>query len=80
MNNRDSRRYDFIKEVLSTVLGDNITVFKKGEVVEHAKFGRGRVIKVVGENVTVAFKKPYGVKTIYIGHSSISKMKLKKVV
>ena len=47
--------------------------FGKGELVVHAKFGEGVVLKQDGGFVEVAFSYPYGIKKIAAGHPSLKK-------
>jgi DNA helicase-2/ATP-dependent DNA helicase PcrA len=46
----------------------------KGDKVEHTKFGLGVVVTVVNDNCTIAFKPPYGVKTLLKNHKAITKL------
>ena len=46
----------------------------KGDKVNHAKFGDGIVVSVVNDNCMIAFKSPYGVKTLLKNHKAITKL------
>jgi DNA helicase-2/ATP-dependent DNA helicase PcrA len=46
----------------------------KGDKVNHSKFGDGVVVSVVGDNAMIAFKSPYGVKTLLKNHKAITKL------
>ena len=46
----------------------------KGDKVEHSKFGPGIVITIVGDNATIAFESPYGIKTLLKDHKAIKKL------
>ncbi len=48
---------------------------KKGEMVSHAKFGDGVVIKCVNGIAEIAFPYPHGVKKIASGHPSLKRKK-----
>lgn len=51
------------------------SIYVKGDKVEHKLFGEGIVIKVENGFVTIAFKYPYGVKTLLSSHPSFRKIK-----
>jgi len=57
---------DFIKE-------DN-TDYQVGDFVYHDNFGAGKVLSVSGSVVKVAFKMPYGIKTLMKNHKSLRKV------
>lgn len=46
----------------------------KGDKVEHSKFGSGIVITIVGDNATIAFESPYGIKTLLKDHKALKKL------
>jgi len=46
----------------------------KGDKVHHDKFGDGVVVSVVKDNAMIAFKSPYGVKTLLKNHKAITKL------
>jgi DNA helicase-2/ATP-dependent DNA helicase PcrA len=52
----------------------NIT-FKVGDVVVHTVFGSGLIIGINGDMIDVAFKAPYGIKSLIKNHKSIKRMK-----
>nr|WP_222150672.1 MULTISPECIES: UvrD-helicase domain-containing protein [Terrabacteria group] len=45
--------------------------WKKGDIIEHAKFGEGVVIQQEGEFVTIAFAYPFGTKRLQASHPSL---------
>ncbi len=47
--------------------------FKKGEIIVHAKFGEGIVVKCVGGIAEIAFPYPFGIKKIAAGHPSLKR-------
>lgn len=49
--------------------------FNIGDVVSHTLFGSGVVIDIQGDILTIAFKAPYGVKSIIKNHKSIKRIK-----
>jgi DNA helicase-2/ATP-dependent DNA helicase PcrA len=51
---------------------DNI--FKTGDKVSHKVFGDGVVVSVDGATIMVAFKVPYGIKTLFANHPAIRKI------
>lgn len=48
--------------------------FKTGDKINHKAFGDGLVISTSGVTITVAFKAPYGIKTLNGNHPSIRKI------
>ncbi len=48
--------------------------FKSGDVIMHLIYGRGVVVNVQGEYITVAFSKNYGIKKLMKTHKNIKKM------
>lgn len=50
-----------------------IPSLKKGEIVLHAKFGEGIVIRCSGGIAEIAFPLPYGVKKIAAGHPTLKR-------
>lgn len=49
--------------------------WKKGDIIEHVKFGEGVVILQEGEFVTVAFAYPFGTKRLQASHPSLTAKK-----
>lgn len=49
--------------------------FQIGDNVIHTIFGMGIITEVNGDELTIAFKAPYGVKTISSNHTSIKRIK-----
>lgn len=54
---------------------ENEVIFNVGDVISHTLFGSGVVIDVKGDILTIAFKSPYGIKSIIKNHKSIKRMK-----
>ena len=48
--------------------------FKAGDVIMHTIYGRGVIIEVNGEFITVAFAKNYGIKKLLKNHKGIHKL------
>lgn len=48
--------------------------FKDGDVIMHMIYGRGVVIEIKGDFITVAFAKNYGIKKLLKNHKSIKKI------
>ena len=48
--------------------------FKDGDIIMHMIYGRGVVIEVKGDFITVAFAKNYGIKKLLKNHKSIKKI------
>lgn len=48
--------------------------FHKGDIVAHTIYGRGVVVDIVGDFVSVAFAKNYGIKKLMKNHKSIRKI------
>ncbi len=46
---------------------------KLGDKISHKIFGDGIIVKVDGNNITVAFKKEYGIKVLLANHPSITR-------
>ena len=46
----------------------------KGDKVTHSKFGEGIIVSIAGANCLIAFKHPYGVKTLLKDHPAIKKI------
>ncbi|HAB66055.1 MAG TPA: ATP-dependent DNA helicase PcrA [Firmicutes bacterium] len=54
---------------------NNIDVeFKEGDVIMHMIYGRGVIIEVNGDFISVAFAKNYGIKKLLKNHKSIKKI------
>lgn len=51
--------------------------WKKGDIIEHVKFGEGVVILQEGEFVTVAFAYPFGTKRLQASHPSLTAKKVR---
>lgn len=64
-----------IKETMEERIGDNhITDMKVGDILEHQMFGRGVVVKIDGSMIDVAFKMPFGIKTLIKNHKALKKI------
>ena len=48
--------------------------FKAGDVIMHTIYGRGVVVEVKGDFLTVAFAKNFGIKKLMKTHKSIKKI------
>ena len=48
--------------------------FKTGDVIMHLIYGRGVIVNVQGDYITVAFSKNYGIKKLMKTHKNIKKM------
>ena len=48
--------------------------FKAGDVIMHLIYGRGVIVSVDGEYITVAFSKNYGIKKLIKSHKNIKKL------
>ena len=53
---------------------DGEVEFKDGDIVMHMIYGRGVVIEVSGNFITVAFAKNFGIKKLLKNHKSIKKI------
>lgn len=49
--------------------------YRPGDLVTHAVFGDGIVVKIEGSLMDVAFARPYGVKKLMMGHPSVAHKK-----
>jgi DNA helicase-2/ATP-dependent DNA helicase PcrA len=58
---------------------ENYTVtsieFNIGDAIVHTIFGSGVVVGIKGNFLDIAFKSPYGVKTLVKNHKSIKRLK-----
>jgi DNA helicase-2/ATP-dependent DNA helicase PcrA len=48
--------------------------YKTGDKVSHKVFGDGMVVSTTSSTITVAFKVPYGIKTLFANHPAIRKI------
>ena len=48
--------------------------YKAGDKVSHKVFGDGVVVSTTTSTITVAFKVPYGIKTLFANHPAIRKI------
>ena len=62
------------KEIVEKEQVDNKVIFKLGDKINHKIFGDGVVVSVDGNYIKVAFKVPYGIKTLLASHPSIIKI------
>lgn len=76
ISNADLSWYDSKKEYdYSKNYRDDYIEFQIGDNVIHTIFGMGIVTDVNKDELTIAFKAPYGVKTISANHTSIKRIK-----
>jgi DNA helicase-2/ATP-dependent DNA helicase PcrA len=54
---------------------DNKINFKIGDVIVHTTFGSGVVIGINNDMLDVAFKAPFGIKSLIKNHKSIKRLK-----
>lgn len=59
---------------VADMYNENGTDFKKGDIVMHTIYGRGVVVDIQGDLVSIAFAKNYGVKKLLKNHKSLRKM------
>ena len=62
------------KEIVEKEQVDNKVIFKLGDKINHKIFGDGVVVSVDGNFIKIAFKVPYGIKTLLASHPSIIKI------
>ena len=77
INNVNNEESGFIKKtdnLKKIVLEDNECDYQENEYVYHDIFGTGKVISVDKSVVKVAFKMPYGIKTLMKNHPSLHKI------
>ena len=67
INSYEPKR-DF-KTTVKTKLG-----YKPGDKIMHKVFGKGIIVRVDGQVITVAFSKEYGIKTLMSDHPSITRI------
>lgn len=71
IDNNVKEKGDFSKKVL---LADSECDYHEGDFVYHDVFGTGKVIEVNKSIVKIAFKMPYGLKTLMKNHPSLHKI------
>jgi DNA helicase-2/ATP-dependent DNA helicase PcrA len=49
--------------------------FKIGDVIVHTIFGSGVIIGINGDMLDIAFKSPFGIKSLIKNHKSIKRLK-----
>lgn len=59
---------------VADMYNENGADFKKGDIVMHTIYGRGVVVDIQGDLVSIAFAKNYGVKKLLKNHKSLRKM------
>ena len=77
INNVNEIDKGFIKQNISTkktLLNENDCAFSKDDYVYHNVFGTGKVISVDKTVIKVAFKMPYGIKTLMKNHPSLHRI------
>ncbi len=62
------------KAIQSSVVSNNESNWKSGEKVEHEKFGKGIIVNVGSDLLTIAFNKEYGIKKILSTHIALKKI------
>ena len=62
------------QEPKKVLLDDSECDYQKDDYVYHDNFGTGKVISVDKSIVKVAFKMPYGIKTLMKNHPSLHKI------
>ena len=67
-------RDQFKKFVKEEHLNQDATDYQVNDFVYHDNFGAGKVLSVSGSVVKVAFKMPYGIKTLMKNHKSLRKV------
>ena len=57
------------------IYNKNIDIeFKPGDVIMHLIYGKGVIVEVNGDFITVAFDKRFGIKKLLKNHKSINKL------
>ena len=77
INNLNTEENNYIRktnEPRKTLLDDSECDYHKDDSVYHDNFGTGKVISVDKTIIKVAFKMPYGIKTLMKNHSSLHKI------
>ncbi len=68
--------YDSNKNVdYKNMYEEKAVKFSTGDIVSHTVFGMGTVLEVVDNLLTIAFKPPYGKKTLVATHKSLKRVK-----
>ena len=70
----DPRFYDDVYVGDLNINNKGEVEFKDGDIVMHMIYGRGVVIEVAGNFITVAFAKNFGIKKLLKNHKSIKKI------
>ena len=71
--NEEEKKIESVKIVNTSNMYNETSEIKAGDLVSHAKFGDGVVIKVSGGLADIAFKHGIGVKTLAANHKAIVK-------
>ena len=77
VNNLVKEESEFINKknvIKKTLLSDEDSLYKANEYVYHDIFGTGKVISVDKSIIKIAFKMPYGIKTLMKNHPSLHKI------
>jgi DNA helicase-2/ATP-dependent DNA helicase PcrA len=72
--NKDDQKEIKINEPKKVLLDDSLCDYKPNDYVYHDIFGTGKVISVEKSIIKIAFKMPYGIKTLMKNHSSLHKI------
>ncbi len=74
VNNEDNylTKNNEVKKVLMN--NDEESIFKVGDFAYHNVFGTGKVISIEKSIIKIAFKMPYGIKTLMKNHPSLHKI------
>ena len=71
---QNERMLDQEKIKKEEMYSSNPTDFNKGDIVMHMIYGRGVIVDIVGDFISVAFAKNYGIKKLMKNHKSIRKV------
>ncbi|MEG0368053.1 MAG: 3'-5' exonuclease, partial [Coprobacillus sp.] len=70
-----SKDYLHLGPSVEEMIGDNeVEEWKQGDFVEHEVFGKGVIVKVVGNTIDIAFSVPHGIKTLMAQHKALRKL------
>jgi DNA helicase-2/ATP-dependent DNA helicase PcrA len=71
---RDYQQTAVYKEKKARLQSRTVNDIHSGDKVQHNVFGDGVVVTVLNEQCTIAFAKPYGIKTLMKDHPALSKV------
>ena len=66
--------YEPKRNAKTTTTTRSTTGYKPGDKIMHKVFGKGMIVRVDGQVITVAFSKEYGIKTLMSYHPSITRI------